>query len=238
MKKLPVLLMLMSQLGSCGFTSAAKEDATINRPSDELDFAVDSLDAQPTTEMKVKEQKIVKEKMPDEIAPIAVPGKADLKDVEMIAPEEPKYSDYKKDTAPTNLPVVTRDDSLEPKLGAEAKYHIQKGETLMMAAFKIYGDYRKWKDLRAWNKGKKLSEGSEIKYYVPEKPFGWQPDGIPYLVKSGDTLQVISKDKYGTIKKWKSIYDNNRPLIQNPNLIFAGFTIYYVPARDVASQER
>jgi nucleoid-associated protein YgaU len=230
--------MLMSLLGSCGFTSGPKEEATVSRPSDELDFAVDSLDSQATTEMKVKEQKIIEQTMPDQIAPIVGAGKADLKDVEMKAPEEPKFSDYKKDTAPTNLPVVTRDESFEPKLGSEAQYHIQKGETLMMAAFKIYGDYRKWKDLSSWNKGKKVSEGSVIKYYVPEKPFGWKPNGMPYLVKSGDTLQVISKDKYGTINQWKSIYENNRPLIQNPNLIFAGFTIYYVPTRDVASQER
>ena len=64
------------------------------------------------------------------------------------------------------------------------------------------------------------------------------PNGTPYMVKTGDTLQIISMDKYGTTRKWKSIYENNRPLIRNPNLIFAGFTIYYQPTRDLASEPK
>ena len=35
--------------------------------------------------------------------------------------------------------------------GEMAIYTTQKGETLMQIAFKIYGDYRKWKDLMSWN---------------------------------------------------------------------------------------
>lgn len=244
MKKLPVLLALLSLMHGCGFSARPKEDAAVSRPSDELEFAVDSLDSQPSTEMKVEEQKIVENKMPDEISPIEKPieerivaSKEEIKDVEMIAPEEPKFSDYKKD-APANVPVISKDETFSPNMGAEGEYHLQKNETLMMAAFKIYGDYRKWKDIRAWNKGKKIGEGVTLKYYIPEQTFGWQPSGVPYLVKTGDTLQVISKDKYGTVKKWKSIYENNRPLIRDPNLIFAGFTIYYVPVRDVASETR
>ncbi len=244
MKKIPALLALLSLIHGCGFSSAPKEDVAVSRPSDELEFAVDSLDSQPSTEMKVEEQKIVESQMPDEIAPIEKPieerivaSKEDIKEVEMIAPEEPKYSDFKKD-APANVPVISKDETFSPNMGAEGEYQLQKNETLMMAAFKIYGDYRKWKDIKAWNKGKKLGVGATFKYYVPEQAFGWQPSGVPYLVKTGDTLQVISKDKYGTVKKWKSIYENNRPLIIDPNLIFAGFTIYYVPARDVASETR
>ncbi len=143
----------------------------------------------------------------------------------MIVPEEPKIEDYQKIS-----------------MGApQEHYKVQKGDTLMMVAFKIYGDYRKWKDLKEWNKDKmadKMAAGTILKYDVPENGFGWQPNGMPYMVKTGDTLGMISMDKYGTSKKWKSIYENNRPLIRDPNLIFAGFTIYYVPTRDVASEQR
>lgn len=248
MKKIPVLLALFVLVQGCGFTSAPKEEVAVSRPSDELEFAVDTLDSEVVSDIKVEEQKIVEEKMPDEIAPIEKPveerivaSNEQMKDVEMIAPEEPKFEDFKKDPqtdSPSNIPLITKDESFASDMGAEAEYQMQKGETLMMAAFKIYGDYRKWKELKAWNKGKKIGEGTALKYYVPEKAFGWQPSGLPHLVKTGDTLQIISKDKYGTVKKWKHIYENNRPLIRDPNLIFAGFTIYYVPARDVASETR
>ena len=36
---------------------------------------------------------------------------------------------------------------------------------------------------------------------------------------------------------WKNIWNNNKPLIRDPNKIFAGFTLYYLEnGRDVASE--
>lgn len=250
MKKISLLFAICFLVNACSFSNSSKEEVT-SKPSDELEFAVDTVDPQPasTSEIKVEEQKITEQKMPDEIAPVEKPAEvAEVKPEEMrvvasseegkeqpmIAPEEPKIQDYQKESV---APVITA-ESHPVAMGAEEKYHIQKGETLMMVAFKIYGDYRKWKDLKEWNKDKKIGAGTVLKYYVPEQAFGWQPSGLPYLVKTGDTLGIISKDKYGTSKKWKSIYENNRPLIRDPNLIFAGFTIYYVPLRDVASEHR
>jgi nucleoid-associated protein YgaU len=43
-------------------------------------------------------------------------------------------------------------------------------------------------------------------------------------------------EKYGTTRKWKKIYKNNEPLVRDPNLIFAGFTLYYLPQRKLASE--
>ncbi len=120
-----------------------------------------------------------------------------------------------------------------------ADYQIEKGDTLMLIAFKLYGDYRKWKSLQELNPGVStgaLAEGAALKYNVPSEKFVWSPEGLPYLIKTGDTLGTISNDKYGTTSKWKLLYDNNRPMIHDPNLIFAGFTLYYVPERDVASE--
>jgi nucleoid-associated protein YgaU len=115
--------------------------------------------------------------------------------------------------------------------GEVAQYKVKKGETLMLIAFNLYGDYSKWKDLRNMNPGlssSSLSSGQVIKYQAPNKEFTWSPAGKPYLIKSGDTLGRISNQKYGTPAKWRDIYDNNRPMIKNPNLIFAGFTLYYI----------
>ncbi len=116
--------------------------------------------------------------------------------------------------------------------GLVKTYKVQKGETLMQIAFKIYGDISKWKELKELN-GSKLSRNSalkknmEIKYKAPEKEFVWNPEGTPYLIKNGETLGTISNTVYQTPKKWRKIWDNNKPLIKNPNVIFAGFTLYY-----------
>ena len=123
--------------------------------------------------------------------------------------------------------------------GNMGQYKVKKGETLMLIAFKVYGDYGKWKSIAAQNpqlKGKGLRAGTHLKYDMPTQEFSWQPVGLAHLIKSGETLGKISKSKYGTSKKWKNIWNNNRPLIKNPNLIFAGFTLYYKPdGKELAS---
>ena len=125
--------------------------------------------------------------------------------------------------------------------GEMGTYRTQKGETLMQVAFKLYGDYRKWKDIMSLNNlsSQSIPNGMELKYEKSANPFVWSPSGNPYLIRNGDTLGTISQDKYNTSKRWKEIYNNNQPMIRDPNLIFAGFTIYYVPdsTREAASQK-
>lgn len=126
--------------------------------------------------------------------------------------------------------------------GSESTYTVQKNETLMMIAFKLYGDYGKWKEIANYNSGllngsTVVREGMTLKYLAPAEEFVWNPQGLPYLIRTGDTLGGISTTVYQTSKKWKLIWDNNRPLIKDPNKIFAGFTIYYLEnGREVASE--
>lgn len=47
------------------------------------------------------------------------------------------------------------------------------------------------------------------------------------MIRTGETLGTISNTVYQTPKKWKDIWENNKPLIKNPNVIYAGFTLYY-----------
>ena len=120
-------------------------------------------------------------------------------------------------------------------------YQVKSGETLMLIAFNLYGDYTKWRYLMELNpglrsNGRGLMAGQTVKYNPPVKKFVWNPDGLPHLILSGETLGSISMDKYNTTSKWRHLYENNQPMIKDPNLIFAGFTLYYVPARDMASQ--
>ncbi len=128
--------------------------------------------------------------------------------------------------------------------GQEGFHTVQRGETLMIIAFKIYGDYEKWRNLARWNANQlgpnySLAVGQQLKYEAPAEKFSWNPEGNPYMIRVGDTLGTISRDTYGTTAHWKNIWDNNKPLIKNPNKIFAGFTIYtpLLESRGVANQD-
>lgn len=47
-----------------------------------------------------------------------------------------------------------------------------------------------------------------------------------YIVRKGDTLSKISKMYYGTPNKWYKIYEANRHLLDNPDLLKPGMKLY------------
>lgn len=131
---------------------------------------------------------------------------------------------------------TTTSPSAQSNLGY---YTVQKYDTLMLIAFKLYGDYNRWRELRDMNQGtvnnsEMIYEGTKLAYNTSGSGFSWTPAGNPYLIKFGDTLGTISSDVYGVMSRWKEIWNNNRPLISNPNRIYAGFTLFYVPDKKVA----
>lgn len=139
--------------------------------------------------------------------------------------------------------VVLSDDPQEQAMESSivigsGEYTVEKGDTLMWIAFKVYGDYRKWSTLSSMNDNiseRNLQAGMVLKH--DSAGFDYNPQGLPHLIKTGDTLGSISGEKYGTQKRWKEIWDNNKEMIHNSNLIFAGFTLYYLPDRDIASED-
>lgn len=121
------------------------------------------------------------------------------------------------------------------------EYVVQENDTLMWISFKVYGDYLRWRELLNANPGidpESLSAGMRIQYPMPDEEFNWNPEGRPYLIIRGDTLGIISDKVYGTMKKWRSIWNNNRRMIKNPDLIFAGFTIYYLEEGSLALNDQ
>ena len=166
---------------------------------------------------------------------------SDEEDLELSSDDSALESDdsLAQDDSQTEIMESSDNSSSITMTEGVGDYQVEKGDTLMLVAFKLYGDYRKWKSLQEMNPGMSegsLSEGATLKYNEPSEKFVWSPEGLPYLIKNGDTLGTISNDKYGTVSKWRLLYENNKPMIQDPNLIFAGFTLYYVPERDVASE--
>jgi len=147
--------------------------------------------------------------------------------------ESAKMDTMPADIAPTETTAMDKNININDM----AEYIIQSGDTLMLIAFKLYGDYTKWKDLEQMNQVNQtgLIVGKTIKYAVPAQAFSWQPSGNPHLIVRGETLGIISEKYYNTKSKWKNIWENNRPMIKNPDLIFAGFTVYYPDLANLAS---
>ena len=46
-----------------------------------------------------------------------------------------------------------------------------------------------------------------------------------YVVKAGDTLSKISQAVYGDPARWKEIYEANKSVIPNPNVIQVGLEL-------------
>lgn len=47
-----------------------------------------------------------------------------------------------------------------------------------------------------------------------------------YTIKSGDSLSKIAKEFYGNAAQWEKIYNANKSIIKNPDVIFPGQKIY------------
>jgi nucleoid-associated protein YgaU len=46
--------------------------------------------------------------------------------------------------------------------------------------------------------------------------------GKTYVVVKGDSLSIIAKREYGDANKWRTIYEANKDLINDPDLIYPG----------------
>ena len=46
-----------------------------------------------------------------------------------------------------------------------------------------------------------------------------------YVVEKGDSLSKIAKREYGDANKWPRIYEANKDLIKDPDLIYPGQTL-------------
>jgi nucleoid-associated protein YgaU len=223
MKLLPWLVILSLTLVSCSGSKSAKK---VNEETPQIEVT----EADEFIENPAEEPAAVAETT----GAVAV---ADATDTSETA-EEPVVTDVEAE-APVEIAETPTETSSSP--GTVMQYTVKKHETLMLIAFKLYGNYEKWKSLANRNTGKfkngqALRAGMVLDYVSPAQEFTWNPQGLPYLIRTGDTLGLISKHVYTTPKKWKLIWENNKPLIKNPNKIFAGFTLYYLEnGREVAS---
>jgi nucleoid-associated protein YgaU len=65
------------------------------------------------------------------------------------------------------------------------------------------------------------SGGSSTAPHAPE-PVATNGSGKTYVVVKGDSLSKIAKREYGDASKWRRIYEANKDLIKDPDLIYPG----------------
>jgi nucleoid-associated protein YgaU len=223
MKLTPWLVFLSLILVSC---SGSKSAQKVNEETPQIELS----DADEFIETPSEDQGFVD--APAEIDPVA-DGSQDFSDDGIINTSEPLVQESSLENT---SPIISNEG------GMMKQYTVQKNETLMMIAFKLYGDYSRWQSLANQNSAKlkggtKITPGMTLDYLAPAEEFVWNPQGNPYLIKTGDTLGGISQEVYTTVKKWKLLWENNKPLIKDPNKIYAGFTIYYLEnGREVANE--
>jgi nucleoid-associated protein YgaU len=140
--------------------------------------------------------------------------------------------------APVSEPVS------QPAPSEGTSYTVKAGDTLMRISWEQYGTLFRWREIYQVNKARIADPNHVPPGTLLELPAeGRNPaaaaehNGEQYLIVKGDTLGRISNKVYGTLAKWKMIWENNRQLIRDPNKIYAGFYLYYVPEAKMTSTE-
>jgi polar amino acid transport system substrate-binding protein len=71
---------------------------------------------------------------------------------------------------------------------------------------------------------------SKLKTQSDSKTSDKKSENKEYVIKKGDTLSKIAKDKLGDFTKWREIYELNKDIITYPNNLSAGLKIKIKPS--------
>ncbi len=114
-------------------------------------------------------------------------------------------------------------------------YEWRDGDTWTRLAERLYGHRRHTSLLLAANEGKssdylKAGERVWIPAQVQEDParpgeVTQTAGGREYVVVNGDSLTTISDKVYGTMHRWKQIFEANRDLLSDPDRLKVGMKL-------------
>lgn len=103
-------------------------------------------------------------------------------------------------------------------------YTVQPGDTLSKIASRLYGNAGKYPAIFEANreviKDPNLIYPGQILRIV--KPSATEVSSETYTVKPGDTLSKIAKHFYGDARKYSIIFEANRDILKDPNVIHPG----------------
>jgi nucleoid-associated protein YgaU len=69
---------------------------------------------------------------------------------------------------------------------------------------------------------------------MANEPRNITPAGTTYTVVKGDSLSKIAKREYGDAGQWRRIFEANRDVIENPDLIEPGQDLIIPEAEQVS----
>ena len=67
-----------------------------------------------------------------------------------------------------------------------------------------------------------VQSGGSSTASAASEPVATSGSGKTYVVVNGDSLSKIAKREYGDATKWRRIYEANKDLIRDPDLIYPG----------------
>ena len=128
-------------------------------------------------------------------------------------------------------PSMTPEPTVIPQQASDRAqtYTVKAGDSLWSIAQEVYGDGNAWRSIASANN---LSNPQFIhvgnEFTLPDVINGGQVSSIAaetYTIKSGDSLWRIAQDIYGDGFKWTIIYENNKPLVENPGKIMVDWQL-------------
>lgn len=186
---------------------------------------VDSLPSEASTDIPMANN----EPAPDE--PLPVDGLVAQEPTPSATPDSMPTDSVPTEGLSAQVPQEVSPVAAVSESSGAYEYTVRRGDTLMYIAYLCYSDIYQWKKIvddnrETLTRSGALRVGMRLKVDAPpqEDDFtGYER----YLIKMGDTLGIISKEVYGTPKKWRALWKQNERLVKNPNRIYAGFFLRY-----------
>jgi hypothetical protein len=166
---------------------------------------------------------------------------------EMLAEEEPLNAEAPiEETVAEEMVEETTTEGVEavvgtqaapglPELGSKMSYIVQKGDSLVKIATRVYGNPTKWTEIASFTglaNPKLIYPGDVVYYQLTDQTLAFASayETLPrseIQIMDGDTLSSIAGRVLGNPENWKTIWRHNDN-ISNPDKLTAGTTIYYV----------
>lgn len=141
----------------------------------------------------------------------------------------------------TSTQTAKKDNADRPNMEGSERYTIQPGDSFNLLAEVYYGSQSYAGFLMRANPHvsdpKRLRVGTEI--FIPELPkkealrartsaglrVSGRQTGRTYIVAPGDSLTGIAEKQLGATARWKELYELNKDVIKNPDVLRAGVVL-------------
>ncbi|MFQ5825203.1 MAG: LysM peptidoglycan-binding domain-containing protein [bacterium] len=139
----------------------------------------------------------------------------------ILQDERISQAEDKEDTKKVVAKLGEEDLPNSPVVEDFQYYTVQKGDWLSKIAKKVYSDVMKYKEIFEANR--KIIKDPNLIYPGQRLRIPHAKEECEYyVVQTGDWLSKIAKKVYGDVMKYMEIFEANRKIIKDPNLIYPG----------------